>query len=323
MDYQRILEKFSQLCRFCLSEIDCVQIFCKEGNLNQQLNKSVDVLLAKVDENDGFPNNICRNCISCIENFVDFEAICTRSYRLLILATKQRCAEFTFNSHEPETAIVETDIECLDEEEQTTINDETSKNINGSELDFVAEDGELSESTDSEQKQLITAAIEIQPSGFVFRGSRKIPLVECIYCKNVYRGKNTLKKHLRIHLNIKDYHCEHCSRSFTDRSSLRIHEGRHLGKSFVCSSCDKSYFSKNELRQHLTMQHLERRHACDICQRKFPSRTILNDHKRVHMPERPFVCKQCGVGFKRNRNLIRHQQLHQKHNKDDKKCQTM
>lgn len=165
---------------------------------------------------------------------------------------------------------------------------------------------------DNEQQQLIDVAMEVKTLGFIDRGSRKVPLVECIYCNKVYRGRNTLKKHLRIHLNIKDNQCAFCPKSFTDRSSLRIHQGRHKGKSFKCSQCGNCYFSQNELRQHITMRHMERRYTCETCQRKFPSKTILNDHQRVHLPDRPFVCKQCGADFKRNRNLVRHMRVHQK-----------
>ncbi|XP_053686214.1 zinc finger protein 718-like [Sabethes cyaneus] len=319
MDRQRMLESFDQLCRFCLSENNCIQIFSNEGNINDQLNKSLDILLAKIDENDGFPNKICKACIDCIESFVDFETTCARSYQLLISAIEQQSGD-----EQVENSVEETNIECFDDVEQTALiedlildNQNLKEMVNGEVMEKMVNDNKkeihnTDPDTACDQNQMLTAATEIQPCGFVIRGSRKIPLIECVYCRNVYRGKNTLKKHLRIHLNIKDYRCEQCQRTFTDRSSLRIHEGRHAGKSFDCSFCAKSYFSKNELRQHLTMQHLERRYTCDVCERKFPSRTILNDHKRVHLPDRPFVCKQCGAGFKRNRNLIRHTQSHQK-----------
>ncbi|XP_058827418.1 zinc finger protein Xfin-like [Topomyia yanbarensis] len=347
MEQLRILERFDFLCRFCLTEEECVLIFSNESELNPRLKKCLDVLLTKVDEDDGYPNKICENCIRCIEQFVDFETACIKSYEQLESAKCLSMEETRTDpdKHKEETILRKyTDIQGLSrediskidnfdyqiesvfsseeiniehlEEEQFSIIDEQIQDPDESQDDVTEDTEEPSEVTSYhlsvEQQHLMDAAIETEPCGFVERGGRKIPLMTCIYCKNVYRGRNTLKKHLRIHLNIKDYQCAHCPRTFTDRSSLRIHQGRHLGKTFECSHCGKTYFSQNELRQHLTMRHLERRYTCEICDRKFPSNTILNDHKRVHLPDRPFVCQQCGTGFKRNRNLIRHQQLHQK-----------
>ncbi|XP_058460154.1 zinc finger protein 570-like [Malaya genurostris] len=351
MNELRILNRFDLLCRFCLSEEKCVFIFSDKFELNPRLKKCLDVLLSKIDENDGYPNKICENCICCIEQFVDFENTCVKSYDLLETVKYSITIETETESiqHDGETESTtyadvqestlegfpnivikmnqnefssdDTNNEHLEEKEKF---DDLTVDINDSQ-DAVEKEvvEDTSYSISIEQQQLMDAAIVALPCGFVERGNRRIPLMECMYCKNVYRGRNTLKKHLRIHLKIKDYRCTHCPRTFTDRSSLRIHQGRHLGKTFECSYCSKTYFSQNELRQHLTMQHLERKYSCDICERKFPSSTILNDHKRVHLPDRPFICQQCGAGFKRNRNLIRHEQLHQKEiekSKQKNKC---
>uniref|UniRef100_A0A8D8PKD7 Zinc finger protein 544 n=1 Tax=Culex pipiens TaxID=7175 RepID=A0A8D8PKD7_CULPI len=341
-DPRFIRANFHQLCRFCLSDsattVQCIPIFTGEYELNEQLAKVLDVLLTKIDADDGFPNNVCLGCVATIERYVDFEARCVRSYELLERAlgvvdqgeevikreilSQERDDEL---EHEEEFLTEETveqeDNEILDEEdEEEVIEQQVDQPYVAEEqtVEMMDEDDleEPSESTsynlNEEQQKMLDLAMGAKPCGFVERSSRKIPLVECIYCKNVYRGRNTLKKHLKIHLNIKDYRCAHCPRTFTDRSSFRIHEGRHKGKSFECSHCGKAYFSQNELRQHQTMQHLERKFECETCNQKFPSKTILNDHQRVHLDERPFVCPECGMGFKRNRNLVRHQLLHRK-----------
>uniref|UniRef100_A0A1Q3F1X4 Putative c2h2-type zn-finger protein n=1 Tax=Culex tarsalis TaxID=7177 RepID=A0A1Q3F1X4_CULTA len=341
-DPRFIRDHFHQLCRFCLSEsaaanVQCIPIFTGEYELNEQLTKVLDVLLAKVDAADGFPNNVCLDCVTTIERYVDFEARCVRSYELLerALAEVDQVEEIKRETlsqeqddelqHEEEFLAEETvepeDNENLEafQEEEVVEQQEEQTNVEGEQTDEMMDEDELEEPSEStsynlneEQQKMLDLAMAAKSCGFVERSSRKIPLIECIYCKNVYRGRNTLKKHLKIHLNIKDYRCAHCPRTFTDRSSFRIHEGRHKGKSFECSHCGKAYFSQNELRQHQTMQHLERKFECETCRQKFPSKTILNDHQRVHLDERPFVCSECGMGFKRNRNLVRHQLLHRK-----------
>ncbi|EAT45238.1 AAEL003471-PA [Aedes aegypti] len=346
MDLYRLRDRFEQLCRFCLSEDDCIPIFTEDLQLNDQLASLLDILLAKIDDEDGFPNNICAKCVQCVAQFVQFEATCEKSYdtlgRILDLPSPERiespikAESAPVECMEPEAveeyliekASQDTEEDCIMDEDEVLVERLEDEPVSVAEEHIdVQEEGvrynleedrtspieNTSYSITAEQQQMLDAAMQVQSSGFIKRGTRSIPIVECIYCKNTYRGRNTLKKHLRIHLNIKDNQCSYCPRTFTDRSSLRIHEGRHTGKTFRCPHCDKEYYSQNELRQHKTMQHLERKYTCGTCQKKFPSKTILNDHYRVHTLERPFVCTQCGADFKRNRNLVRHQLLHAKY----------
>lgn len=348
MDLYRLRDKFDQLCRFCLSDENCVAIFTEELQLNDRLASLVDVLLTKVDESDGLPNRICAKCVHCMEQFVQFEAACERSYeilgKVLELPDEERVAspvaktecpqieetvpeaieEYLIDkpSHDTEddSYMEEGLVERLEDEQVSGIEDMVT-DLHEEDVRYTSEEDRGSHSANAsyritaEQQQMLDDAMQVQSSGFIKLGNRSIPLVQCIYCKNTYRGRNTLKKHLRIHLNIKDNQCAYCPRTFTDRSTLRIHEGRHTGKTFKCPHCDKPYYSQNELRQHITMQHLERQYTCETCQKKFPTKTILNDHYRVHTQERPFVCTLCGADFKRNRNLVRHQNLHEKYEK--------
>ncbi|XP_055588674.1 zinc finger protein 260-like [Uranotaenia lowii] len=360
MDSRNVKNRYDKLCRFCISENDCIPIFTGDYVLNSQLSKCVDVLLTKVDADDGLPNNICSTCLACIEQFVDFETVCSRSYEIL---ERIRTENLTENQHLQTDLAVKTtqvqvqflnvqklvDDECNESSSSSIKHTVVSKNLvsqdetspeeplkiealeeeaHDDQYSLLMESDEAEElcSTDEVNRNLPTRsrldsvsstdlsqmdnALNTDPVGFVDRANRKIPLFECIFCKNTYRGRNTLKKHLRIHFNIKSYKCSHCPKSFTDRSSLRIHEGRHSGRSFECSYCGKSYFSLNEMQQHQTMQHLERKFECETCGRKFPTRTVLNEHFLVHKDLRPFRCDICDATFKRKRNLIRHTSLH-------------
>ncbi|XP_058166468.1 zinc finger protein 551-like [Anopheles ziemanni] len=204
----------------------------------------------------------------------------------------------------------EEDNELYQELEKEIIsNDRNKGEIDESEniLLLVNEHAESVEHLSDEQKQMFLTAANAKIKDWVHRGVRRIPVVECTFCNKTYRGRNTLRKHLKLHFNIKNYNCRHCTRSFSDRSSLRLHEIRHSAvKSFNCEHCERSYYSLSELKQHYVLQHEERKFACTICLAKFPLKSILNDHSLVHKPERPYVCNICGCSFKRNRNLVRH-----------------
>uniref|UniRef100_A0AAG5D2A2 Protein krueppel n=1 Tax=Anopheles atroparvus TaxID=41427 RepID=A0AAG5D2A2_ANOAO len=195
----------------------------------------------------------------------------------------------------------------------TELKVEIAKKANAN-ADSGSEIGEFAESLEhlsDNQKKMFLEAANAKVRDWVCRGVRRIPIVECTFCNKTYRGRNTLRKHLKLHFKIKNYACQYCTRSFSDRSSLRLHEFRHSTvKAFNCNHCDRSYYSQAELKQHLVFQHEERKFVCPVCSAKFPSKTILNDHSRVHMTDRPYICNICGYSFKRNRNLTRHLLCH-------------
>uniref|UniRef100_A0A182WCL6 Protein krueppel n=1 Tax=Anopheles minimus TaxID=112268 RepID=A0A182WCL6_9DIPT len=355
---------FDLVCRFCLSPTDCCPVFLPDGNINDRLHKAFEIIASKVDENDGLPNNICGECLQCIEDFVDFETNCSKSYEILMKCSQdttemvcdqtpsQDCDSEHLIKSEEEVEMLMEDFEpseyiCNNGEANQASGDDhiaqavdlVLKNLelleqNGNTQEYSPKAEETAkelenatyktENEESHTEELDPTALPMENDAYIkacntpvldywYRKKRKVPIVKCIYCDKIYRGRNTLRKHLRIHFQIKNYSCQFCDRTFTDRSSLRMHETRHSGsKSFKCDYCDRSYYTKAELKQHSDLSHGIRKHGCTVCGKQFASRTILQDHANVHTSERSFVCSTCGKAFKRNRNLIRHYQNHEK-----------
>ncbi|XP_049547205.1 zinc finger protein 501-like [Anopheles darlingi] len=357
---ENMVPRFDFLCRFCLADGNCTPIFLPDGTFNERLQKSFEIIVTKVDENDGLPNNICKKCLSCIEDFVDFEATCDTSYKTLeqiaqrVERTKQEqsfeiVAEMDGNGlyaieyleeyvHGMEENVSDTCPEKVFQRQETQRDDHVdSGDSNSASTENIIEDdysdgtnGEqnshpmslkqteaIENSLPAEQSGLFLAALQTKEVDTVKRGNRTIPVVECMFCNKLYRGRNTLKKHLKIHFQLKNYNCTFCSRAFTDRTSLRVHEVRHTRiKAFKCEQCDRSYFSSSELKQHYNMQHRDKNYECKVCSARFSAKAILEDHTKVHLPDRPFVCNICGLCFKRNRNLTRHMGIHSAKTKD-------
>ncbi|XP_052872673.1 zinc finger protein 431-like [Anopheles cruzii] len=359
---ESLVSRFDFLCRFCLADVGCVPIFLQDGVLNENVQKAFDIILTKVDEHDGLPNNVCTDCLLRMENIVDFEANCSRSYKILekvacFLEQRNANQEMDECAQVPENAKRSTDgegqfdaieeyIEDQDDEpdlkhgsdsetqsvvmlqleivgnersesscEEITEEQElvTEENVHDTENredepHFDCTDG-LQNMLPPDERKLYFQAAQNKEHKYIIRGKRKVPVIECIFCNKMYRGRNTLRKHLRIHFQLKSYVCHLCDppTRFTDRSSLRVHEVRHAEtKAFKCDQCERSYFTNNELKQHYTMRHEERKYVCQVCSARFASNAILKDHSRVHTSDRPFVCNVCGMCFKRNRNLVRH-----------------
>nr|XP_046271336.1 zinc finger protein 90-like [Scatophagus argus] len=84
--------------------------------------------------------------------------------------------------------------------------------------------------------------------------------LKCDTCGKYYKGKQALRRHLRIHTNVKRYSCSTCGKAFRRSDSLKRHIRIHTG---------------------------EKPHLCRICGYRFIEMSKLNRHMRMHAGEKP------------------------------------
>uniref|UniRef100_A0A182U6A8 Zinc finger protein 865 n=1 Tax=Anopheles melas TaxID=34690 RepID=A0A182U6A8_9DIPT len=129
----------------------------------------------------------------------------------------------------------------------------------------------------------------------------------CEQCDKRFALLASLRKHLKIHRNIRNYRCEHCGESFCDRSSLRYHLAKHRGvPGFACDFCDRQFYTSSQWKQHHSLAHRQRTFRCDVCGQAFLLKHHLTEHAQLHTDGRLHECDVCGKAFKRERYLHVH-----------------
>ncbi|XP_035894250.1 gastrula zinc finger protein XlCGF52.1-like isoform X1 [Anopheles stephensi] len=315
---------FAKVCRFCLSLENCVPLFI-ESTLNECLLDAVDVLVPKVDENDGLPNRVCSECHRKMVDFVQFEATALEAYGVLesVLTTHHDDGDEHCDDDEPDAEDVCDDPGALTSDEQLEKSMEAIPD-----LENISTDNHhtVHASTESNTKSIKSLKKKACPvcGKLVSQISKHVQVhseaknFSCEHCDKRFAHRSSLQKHLNIHRNIRKYRCEYCEQCFCDRSSLRYHLAKHRGvQRFHCEPCDRPFYTSTQYKQHQSLAHRERSFRCELCGRMFLLKHHLMEHRQLHTDERSFECDVCGKRFKRERYLYVHKRQHSSHEQRD------
>lgn len=130
----------------------------------------------------------------------------------------------------------------------------------------------------------------------------------CEYCGIRLPTRLVLLKHSRIMHQVDiSWNCPHCDYKTKRHQTLKRHMDLHLEKkNFMCEICGNSFHALATLKDHHQFVHSdERNYKCSECEKSFKNQSSLARHRRIHSDDRPYQC-HCGTSYKRLSHLKRH-----------------
>ncbi|XP_049824097.1 zinc finger protein 85 isoform X2 [Aethina tumida] len=145
--------------------------------------------------------------------------------------------------------------------------------------------------------------------------------IKCKICDRVLKNVLTLKQHMRLSHRQKGgpkSQCEHCGRVFwlpseLNRHVAQVHNGEERERKHACPMCDKKFYTKGSVRQHVKFKHISAPVAsCEICQKDFPKRAYYEKHMEKHVRDNnePRKCEICDREFASRLGLSKHLTTH-------------
>ena len=122
--------------------------------------------------------------------------------------------------------------------------------------------------------------------------------LKCFWPKCRYRCEyvGILNEHISLHLNKRQFVCNECNKQFNNNSIFINHKRTvHSNvRPFIChrKDCNKTFKTKNHLKNHLSTHSSIERFECGKCDKRFKTREGSRNHINVHKNIRPFVCQR-------------------------------
>uniref|UniRef100_A0A1B0D9S6 C2H2-type domain-containing protein n=1 Tax=Phlebotomus papatasi TaxID=29031 RepID=A0A1B0D9S6_PHLPP len=74
-------------------------------------------------------------------------------------------------------------------------------------------------------------------------------------------------------------------------------EASEIGTNYLCSTCGKSFKTRQRLQNHIITHTGEKKFSCSICSKRFAIASSLKNHMRIHTGDKPYKCLTCGLCF--------------------------
>lgn len=109
----------------------------------------------------------------------------------------------------------------------------------------------------------------------------------CDICQKIFKRREHLYQHVKLHTGFRPFVCDHCSKSFMRKEHLLRHMISHSGqKNYTCNICDKSFSRNDNLLKHKKTHEKQQSFTCEVCQKQFVMKHYYLAHKMAHEDEK-------------------------------------
>lgn len=134
---------------------------------------------------------------------------------------------------------------------------------------------------------------------------------KCGHCGERFKENWNKNEHLsRVHgVRAPAVQCRACERSFDSQQRWLLHMKRdHLmQRQHQCTSCEKAFYAKRELADHMVKHTGLREFRCELCSKSYGRLKTLKEHlRRLHPHDDRFKCRHCGWTFVDTARLAKH-----------------
>ncbi|XP_037024770.1 zinc finger and SCAN domain-containing protein 12-like isoform X11 [Bradysia coprophila] len=131
---------------------------------------------------------------------------------------------------------------------------------------------------------------------------------QCDICGFISRS---LKSHMLVHTQERNFECDFCGKKFALRASLKNHIFAHINiRKFKCKICSASFNTYKVLKHHSDGHEPILKYPCDLCPRRFRHKYYLLSHRTTHSQIRKHSCQYCDQSFNTAGGLRNHIGLH-------------
>lgn len=140
---------------------------------------------------------------------------------------------------------------------------------------------------------------------------------KCSDCGKICADHSLLRAHKRLVHSPRTFTCpqDRCDKSFKSKEGLKQHILVHSGvKNFQCSECGYRVRTKHHLKLHTLKRHTDMKKTipCEVCGKLFRHISNLKCHFYTHKAreERQHRCEVCSLTFRTQKSLDSHLALH-------------
>jgi uncharacterized Zn-finger protein len=111
-----------------------------------------------------------------------------------------------------------------------------------------------------------------------------------------------------------EYNCDKCTKSFSTKVCLRIHDLVSHVRAYKPETCVQSFTrTDNIAAPNMNDPTDDKPYKCKQCMKSFTRKSSLGDHMKLHTGDKPYKCDRCKYSCTVKSELVKHIHIHQHH----------